>query len=50
VPATLSALRPQQAPLEETFMEITLDPARDRTPGTNGEVAAAAFVMRRRDP
>jgi hypothetical protein len=30
-------------------MEVTRDPARDRTPGTNGEVAAAAFVMRRRD-
>jgi hypothetical protein len=31
-------------------MEVTLDPARDRTPGTNGEVtAAAAFVLRRRE-
>jgi len=28
-------------------MEVIRDPARDRTPGTNGEVAAAAFVLGR---
>jgi hypothetical protein len=29
-------------------MQVTRDAADDRTPATNGELAAAAFVVRRR--
>jgi hypothetical protein len=47
LPATLPTLPPQQAALQETFVEVTRDAAGDRTPATNGELAAAAFVVRR---
>jgi len=47
LPATLPALPPQQAALQETFVEATRDAADDRTPAANGELAAAAFVVRR---
>ena len=39
--------RPGQAALEETLMEVTLDAADDRTPATNGKLAAAPLVTRR---
>jgi hypothetical protein len=45
--ATLPALPPQQAALQETFVEVTRDAADDRTPAANRELAAAAFVVRR---
>ena len=48
-PATLPSLPPQQAAPEMTFMEVTRDAADDRTPAATGGLAAAAFVMRRRD-
>jgi len=43
LPATLSALPPQQAALEETSMRVTRDAS------NGGELAAAAFVVRRCD-
>jgi hypothetical protein len=48
LPATLPALPTQQAALQETSMQVTRDAADDRTPATNREPAAAAFVARRR--
>ena len=48
-PATLLALPPQQAALEETFMEVTRGAADDRTPAATGGLTAAALVLRRRE-
>jgi len=36
LPATLVALPPRQAALEETFMEVTRGASDDRTPATTG--------------
>jgi hypothetical protein len=50
LPATLPALPPQQAAPQDTSMQVTRDAADDRTPAANGELAAAAFAARRREP
>jgi hypothetical protein len=48
-PATLPSLPPQQAAPEETVMEVTRGAADDRMPAAIGGLAAAAFVLRRRE-
>jgi choline dehydrogenase-like flavoprotein len=49
LPATLPALPPRQAALQETSMQVTRDVADDRTPATSRELAAAAFAVGRRE-